>query len=214
MRREKARAGENVCIMNINDSFSTNIRISVKTQCGKVVREITKTNKLTYQGADIVAAAMSQRGVLDINGLYVRYAQNEVDARAANTNFGETKDIRKVTKSDFEDTTGSAGGALIHDGSVAEPLAVNSNYEGNKLTFDFSYSAGDLGEDFTAGISEVYFMGLAKEEAVTTPPSTDCDGHTSMVNKIFSVLSLAEEERYTLAPNQQINVSYDIAITA
>ena len=68
--------------MNINDNFSTNIRISVKDQDGKVVREITKTNKLTFQGADIIAAAISQRGVLDLTGLYIRYAQNEADAKA------------------------------------------------------------------------------------------------------------------------------------
>mgnify|MGYP001498261444 CR=1 FL=1 len=194
--------------MNINDNFSTNIKISIKTQDGKIVREIFKTNKLTFEGADIIAAAISQRGILDLTGLYIRYAQNETDAKATNTNFGETKDIRKVTMSDFDDNTGTAGGAFISNGDVDPPTPSSEDYQGNKVLHNFAYASGDLGANFVANASEIYFMGLVKEGGA------EPYGYSSAGDKVFSVLSFSEDEKFTLSPGQQIDVAYDITILA
>jgi len=193
--------------MNINNIFSTNIKISIKTENGKTVKEIFKSNRLTYQGADIIAAAMSQRGTLDLTGLYVRYAKNESDAHTTNTNFGDTKDIRKVTIIDFEDTTGTASGALISNGSVDPPLPTSVDYEGNQVIHNFAFSPGDLGGDFVAGTSEIYFMGLIKETG--SEPYYETEG-----DKVFSILSFSEDEKFTLSAGQQIDIAYDISILA
>ena len=186
--------------MNINNIFSTKIRISIKSETGEVVKTIEKTNQLTYQGADIIAAAISQRGILDLTALCLHYAQNEPDAKATNTNFGETQDIKKVTISDFEDTTGTAGGGFISNGDVEEPVPSGTNYEGNTVIHNFAFGPGDLGAEFVPDASEIYFMGLVKEGG------SEPYGYASQGDKIFSVLSFSEDEKFTLSAGQLMSL--------
>jgi hypothetical protein len=193
--------------MNINNIFSTNIRVSITAEDGKLIKEILKVNQLTYQGADIIAAAMAQRGTLAFTGLYVRYAQSRSDAHTTNTYFGDTKDIKKVTITDFEDETGTASGALISNCIVDEPIPTSTDYWGNKVIHNFAFAPGDLGNEFSVNQSEIYFMGLIKETG--DEPVYDTEG-----DKVFSILSFSEAEKFTLASSQQINIAYDISILA
>ena len=152
---------------------------------------------LTYAGADLLTSTFAGQVTITISGLLVRYAQNKADAHATGTNFGYTQDVKKATIGDFLDSTGTSGGAVIDIASTIFPLTGTSeNYTNNKITYQFSFGAGELGVDFTPDTSEIYFVGLWDESNTT----------------LLSVLEIDEDNLFTLSGSQQMDLAYDFSI--
>ena len=195
--------------MNLDNIFSTKITILKKSKSGKILQKIVTSNTLTYTGADMLARALSQRGTLDLDLLHIRFAQNESDAFATGTAFAFDADIKAAIVSDFEDTTGTAGGGAVALTSLGELEPTSVNYQGNKVSFNFSLAVADL-TDFVAGSSQIYSMGLGVSDSESPYSSIYLSGGVS----IFSVLNLSESDRFTLTGGQQADVAYDISILA
>ena len=156
------------------------------------------SKNLTYAGSDLLASLIAGQTSINVSGLLLRYAHTKAEAYTTGTNFGYTEDIKKVNIGDFLDSTGNACGAVIDINDVTFPLGTTSeNYTGNKITYNFGFAVADLPE-FIAETSKIYFMGLFDASNTTT----------------ISVLSLDDNEAFTISGLEQADIDYDLSMLA
>lgn len=182
--------------------LSSDIKITLP--CGK---EIKLKNSLTYAGADIIGKAIGERSIIGITHLYLRYATIFVDADDPATNFGNKKDIKKVTREDFNVLNGSSGLGILELTQGAKLSSTDSNYKTNLVTWEKTFSQSDLtnfqpADSAQTNYSNVYYMGLGIREP----------GRTIDDDIIFSVMRLERGKYFGIPSAGQVTVDYRLIL--
>lgn len=178
--------------------------IKVTLPCGKV---INLTNSLTYKGVDVIGKAIGERSIIGITHLYLRYATIFVDADDPETEFGDKKDIKKVTRDDFNILNGSTGLGVLELTQGAALSKQNDNYNSNIVTYTKNFSESDLTDfkpaDTTqTNYSNIYYMGLAIRE----PGKTEAD------DIIFSIMRLRRGKYFGIPSAGQVTIDYKLIL--
>lgn len=163
--------------------------------------EIHCENNITYAGADELGKAISERKVIVINKLYLRYATVITDANDVATNFNENNDLKAVKLKDFTTLGGSAGFSQQDLTSGSSLSGSDSRFVSNVVSFKKQFGPTDLPSDFipadSAGTnySNIYYMGLGTDEDI-----------------VFSVKRLERGKYFGIPSTGQVTIDYKLVL--
>ena len=178
--------------------------IEVTLPCGST---IDLRNTITYKGADYIGRAIGERLVIGVTHLYLRHATIFVDADDPETHFGEKKDLKAVTREDFNVLNGSAGLGVLELTKGAKLSNQNQNYESNVITYSKDFSQTQLtnfkpADSSQTNYSSVYYMGLGIREP----------GNSINDDIIFSVMRLKDGKNFGIPSSGQVTVDYKLIL--
>tara|TARA_B100000579_G_scaffold431498_1_gene446658 strand:- start:13104 stop:13664 length:561 start_codon:yes stop_codon:yes gene_type:complete len=179
-------------------------KIKVTLPCGTIV---DLKNTVTYKGVDYIGRAIGERLIIGITHLYLRYATIFVDADDPETNFGDKKDLKAITRNDFNVLNGSAGLGVLPLTAGAKLSKQNSNYESNVITYSKDFSQTDLtnfkpADSSQTNYSSIYYMGLGIRE-----PGAPAEEDT-----IFSIMRLKDGKNFGIPSSGQVTVDYKLIL--
>jgi hypothetical protein len=189
----------------LNDIIDTKVTVSVLEADGSLLTKKSFKNTLTKEGVTVLSRLILDPSAARPSHIYARFADDKTDADS-NTQFATDVTYTNITYSDFVNSNDDSIGALREPIFTTVKVENNADISDGILTFYFRLTPNStLGSaDFTAGTSQVFYLGLAAA-------SNQSDASQDL---IFSVLTAYDNlnEGFTIPNGGQVTIDYKLTL--